>query len=244
MINISNINIQQQHSRSFLLGEGWTPGKIAQHFNQIANLDIIDEATRNVKKWTAEIEKNIGFKEASLAGNKVALNEFPDLDMIETEFEKVKELQEKEETKKQAVLDIKKNLAGLSLIGGEIKEKNTLLSLEEDVNSIEDLIRKKEEKEKQKNELQGLLSKKSGYARKIEKKKVTLSFEQDVEHIYAVIEKKEEKEKQKIKFNNLIDQIKVLKRSISIDSTKLRTLQAKFEKNMPKTCPLCGNEKS
>lgn len=66
IINMNAVNLQQQHDRPFLLDESWSAGKVAKHFNEVANISAIDTSTTNVKSWISGIKSRIKGQEDSL----------------------------------------------------------------------------------------------------------------------------------------------------------------------------------
>jgi exonuclease SbcC len=69
LLALSEINVQQQLDRPFLLDS--SPGQVAQYLNSVAKLDVIDRAVASIARWAREL----GATAAALTARKEQLEE-------------------------------------------------------------------------------------------------------------------------------------------------------------------------
>ncbi len=130
-LNINEINLQRQMDRPFLLDD--SSGAVAQHFNKVAHLDVIDTGLQNIQKWLRNIEQNIITEEARLVCLQITLTEYEHLD----ELEKLIESLEKKEQKKR---ELYKNIRALIIIIESMKQVRQSIKRHDATLEIGDLV--------------------------------------------------------------------------------------------------------
>lgn len=143
VLNINKINIHQQLSAPFLLSD--SAGEVAQQFNKIAHLDVIDTSIQNVQRWIKNISSTLALKE----NRATQLQE-----IIEQQYSNLDELDgrvfilEREEKKKNTLCQKQKALriliSNIQQVEEETAELNQITKAEKVVNLILKLIEDKE----------------------------------------------------------------------------------------------------
>ena len=90
LLNLNDINLQLQLDAPFLLSE--SAGGVARHWNDVANLDVIDLATSNVNKMAKSLERNISELKERKDKIEDRLKAYEPLDDIEKELHLVEKL--------------------------------------------------------------------------------------------------------------------------------------------------------
>lgn len=89
IFNINEINLQQQHDNLFLLTN--TPGEVAQHFNKIAHLELIDTSQKNIKGWLRDLKTTIDYDKTKLENAQQELKQYDYVDVLEADVETLEE---------------------------------------------------------------------------------------------------------------------------------------------------------
>lgn len=88
---VDAVNVQRQLDPPFLLSE--TSGNVAQHFNHIAQLDVLDVCRKNVEAWTRGLKSEIDHNENQLSEYEEELKEYDYLPKLESEVEVLEQLE-------------------------------------------------------------------------------------------------------------------------------------------------------
>jgi exonuclease SbcC len=89
-LNLNYLNMQAQLDSPFLLSE--TPGKVAEHWNSIAHLEVIDRATSNINSAIRELTADIKYSEGQEKALQESVEQFQYLETFQTEVEKLETL--------------------------------------------------------------------------------------------------------------------------------------------------------
>ena len=133
-LNLSNINLQHQHDQAFLLTN--SSGEVAQHFNRIANLEAIDNATKAVRSALREHEQDIKAGQTHLEGLEESLAEFAHLDEYETKIIALEELAKELVQIESDSVQLKVLYALIEQTEIDIIECQKLTRLEKPVNAV------------------------------------------------------------------------------------------------------------
>jgi DNA repair ATPase RecN len=134
VLNLNDINLQQQFDRPFLLDE--SPGAVAAFFNNIAHLDIIDNAIKNVQSWIREINVDITMNETIVEERTESLKEFERLDELDTELIELEHQVTRRNKLATNVKKIEQVLTHVFIADKAITQYNTLLQHELTVDSL------------------------------------------------------------------------------------------------------------
>ena len=242
-LNLNSINCQQQLDSPFLLSE--TPGKVAEHFNKVAHLEMIDTATQNINSWIRELTSDIKYAESQKLSLKEGLTKFEHLEKFEVEVE-ILEDQDKEfiklcnsKNKLEAVLN------SHLLNDTKIRKLQPLLEIEIPLNQIFKWIKETEDIATKSSQLNNILDQLIDIEGEIEDQKQILTIETNVTYLLKLYSDKDKIDKEYKSLYKLSNSIVQINRSIEGAKQKYNDLHDKFEKAFPagSICPLCGKKK-
>jgi exonuclease SbcC len=240
ILNLSEVNIRKQWDQPFLLSE--SPGKVAEFFNKIIRLDIIDdilsEAETLRKRNEREIKQNkIDQEETtkqieSMSWTREASEK---IKAIENFSDKTLEKEEKRDRIEKLINQYCKTEDELAEIPGNME--TILLAMEE----IEKLHEKIKEKEEKRDRISGLLEKYDKYCDELDELdkidfKRAEQLMNDIEKLDAEIIKKETKEK---KYEEIMDKFRD-KHEKHYDITTIKEEIKDLLEQLPAQCPTCG----
>jgi len=240
ILNFSEVNIRKQWDQPFLLSE--SPGKVAEFFNKIIRLDIIDDILSEAETLRKRNEREI--KQNKIDQEETA-KQIESMSWVEKASEKIKAIEkfsDKILEKKEKRNRIEKLVNQYCKIEDELAEipgnmETILLAMEE----IEKLDEKVKEKEEKRDRISGLLEKYDKHCDelneldKIDFKKAERLMN-DIEKLDAEIIKKEAKEK---KYENIVSKFREKKEKyyqITMIEEEIKDLM----KQLPAQCPTCG----
>jgi len=236
-LNLSEINLQAQHDSPFLISA--TPGEVATHFNKVARLDKIDQATANVNKWVRELTADIKYKDAEVKRLEEQKETFRYLQKMEIEIEVLEEMQNQVKSKGKKVNDLSVLFNSWLNVSMEKNEKAAILVLEMPLNNILSLYEQKRLRFEESERLRIFLIGFDQINEGLEEYGKLLEIETPLNNILGLIEKKKA----------LFLRLQGLKQAVSTlndISTNLkemienkRLLEIAFKKEMPLICPLC-----
>ena len=238
VLNINEVNLQQQLDSPFILSK--SAGEVAQHFNKVARLDMIDKATSNVNSAIRELEQNIKHKIADIKKQKEQLKTFNYLGKMEAEVEVLEEINKQFKILTKNTDKLQELIYDIQLIKSDIRDKLPLLALEKQVDSLIKDINISVKKDKKLIKLKSLVDNIKEVQNDIEQQKQLLKLETPVNTLLNLYEDKrevDEKHKQLYKLLYSIEQNNML---INIAKQKYKDLYAKFNNEMGDVCILCG----
>ena len=142
LLKLSDINLQPQLDAPFLLSE--SAGGVARHFNDVANLDVIDLATSNVNKLESRLKNRIQTLIKSSEELEEKLTLYDGLDEIEKELYEVEALDNRIKnlySDKDKLVEI---IGDLKIVQEDIRKKEPFLKLSdelEDCITVRDKVR-------------------------------------------------------------------------------------------------------
>lgn len=239
LFNINEINLQYQLDSPFLLSN--SPGEVAQHFNRVARLDKIDQATSEINSALRAYEQDIRFLEANLNKQEEQLRTFDYLDKMEVEVEVLEELDKQVNTLWRNRSKLNNLIIDYRITEQTIAKHAPLLALEKDVLRIDKLRKSVRTAEDDLERLVGLCSNVRNIKSKLERVQRVVIFEQQVSSLITLTDKRDELS---IKLGDITDDIKEIRnlniRIASNERTNV-TMQTQFDKAMGNVCILCGN---
>ncbi len=240
VLNISDINLQQQLDRPFLLTE--TPGNVAKHFNKIAKINKINESLSLLKTKMNTINADIRAIQNNITEYEKQYNTYPDLDVIEVELENVEQNEITRARLGHRIADISVNISAIARMNDRILHSQTEIAYEPHVN---DLVQKIEVKKTTHQKIEALTKDIDGVVmcdKKIAAYQRTVSYEKKVHALTTKINAKNKKQAVLTAF------IEILRNISAIEKQTLKTLKNKaqyekqFNEAIGEVCPLCGNE--
>jgi DNA repair ATPase RecN len=238
-LNIQDINIQKQFDKAFLLDD--TPGKIAEHLNKMANLEIIDITLKNLKTEQDNLrrqEKNKQDNTKILCDKLVQLEYIDKLEIeINNLYNKAKELQD--ETDKNIRLE--RLLRQLREVEELRKSLPDYTAEEELVKDIENRHNKLKEDKNKNNRLNNLLNQ----YKRLEDDTVKYDCIKYEEEVLLLLDRcnKLKKDKEVLsKSEDLLDKLDKIEFLIDFKIDEIKALEEKYNEMVPDICPLCGGK--
>ncbi len=237
VLNISEINLQNQHDATFLLSD--TPGAVATHFNKVARLDRIDSATSAINGWIRGLKSDVSHLETDIATEKAKLPQFENLEKFEIEIEALEQMESRLTSMRGKRDTLKKDITRYTDLEEEIEMLTPLLELEELVTSTLDNIAQQDQLQTQADELQAIIDD----LEELEGKETTanelLPLEPLVLSLLDKYKQLRELKKTKSQLQYLLNQVNLVDDDIVTTGNNVTKLETKFHKEMPDICPLC-----
>ncbi len=248
VINFSNINIQKQLDPIFLLSS--TPGQVAEHWNVVAHLQVIDQATSNINSVISELNSTIG-REAikdkpatglikQIADAEEKLLQFSYLPTFELEVVVLEDLEKQKSVLVEQRNKLDVNISRLTDINEDLEEVSRILVIEKPVNDILELIELRAEKELEAEKLNRLIVQVEEIQSNIEKQNALLIIEKPVNDLLKLYKEKETLVEQRSNLNKAITNLSDTQVNLNKAKVNYGALHLQFEKNMGSVCILCG----
>lgn len=236
-LNISEINIQGQFDRPFLLDD--SPQEVARLFNKTVKLDIIDKVQSRVEKERRATNSKITSSEELLDKLEKNLKSFDWIDEVESKIEKALEL----ETKLEGMVSKKERVEALFISlrdkKKELLELNKISSLDYLIRQIDALTIELKDLESEKEAIEDIFSLLEEDSIAIEKYKKLKKYTPIIERIdilSPII-------KSKVDNKNRLDSLLLEKERYSSIAKESESKAKELEESLPDTCPLCGAKK-
>jgi exonuclease SbcC len=234
VLNIDEINFQQQHDNSFLLSQ--TAGEVSNHFNRIANIEIINKSLSKAKQEVSKVTQTVKQREEDLKEKQEQYKQYTNLEEIEVKLNVLENLDKKKQQLQVSVIQITKKEKRYSEINEELSEIKETIKLEPLVSSILEKDELQKQKTGQFQKLTTLLSKVRATEKSLSEIDVIMKLEPFVNTLL---------EKSKLLTTNKAD-LKALNVLVSKHTTLVKKGQinaeklAKLQNKLPDTCPVCN----
>lgn len=129
VLNMRPDNVQTQLKSLFLLND--SPGKVALHYNDVADLGQINEVRDSLQKDINGFSQTVKYNDKEIEKSKKALKEYSDLDKIEKELNAVVRLETQATKEQKEALLIQASINSISDMDSEIGELKEVLDGEE-----------------------------------------------------------------------------------------------------------------
>ncbi len=239
VLNIDEINLQKQLDPHFLLSN--TPGEIAQYFNKIVNLEIIDTATQRVNSVIRDISQTINFKKSEKTRLENELKQFDYLKSFEKDLEQIELLDNQLESISSQTEELNNIIHLIENIDNELDTLSELLPAEKLIMDLilffEDLKKVQEESQMIKSIMNSIID----MDVKIQEIENITEAETYINNILDLYKVKNEISKQCDSLSLLIEMIEKAESNLDNAVLKLSELEIEFEERMPDICPLCGS---
>ena len=237
VLNISEINLQNQHDATFLLSD--TPGAVATHFNKVARLDRIDSATSAINGWIRGLKSDVSHLETDIATEKAKLPQFENLEKFEIEIEALEQMESRLTSMRGKRDTLKKVITQYADLEEEIETLTPLLELEGLVTSTLDNITQQDQLQTQADELHAIIDD----LEELEGKETTanelLPLEPLVLSILDKYKQRSELKTTKSQLQYLLNRVTLVEDDIVTTGNNVTKLETRFHKEMPDVCPLC-----
>ncbi len=239
-LNLQDINLQQQFDRPFLLDS--SPGEVAQHFNRVARLDMIDVGMKRILQWIRRIQQDISAKENQIETLEKELLNYDYLPLLEGRIQSLEQMQSAYVEKKGQKDSIEELSEHICQVDAEIAELTKAVSVEEKVNSILSTIDKKKQKYQDALAITQLFEKLSEIEEELLKQTKLVEAERQVDAILEKINRKERLEDEKEKLKNLVSNISKTDQELAKQKERTEKLEKTYHNAFPDICPLCGQK--
>lgn len=237
-LNVSDINFQTQFDQPFLLTN--SPGEVAAHFNKIAHIDQIDTSNKKINSWIQDLKTDIKKGTTKVEELEAEIKEFEYLEKMEIDIEALEEVEKQLSLISSGNSKLQKLIDSITEVENEIEEISGIFETETLIDSILALYAKQELLTENKAKLEYHLAKAEAINSQLIKYESLLSIEPIVDAILALIKQQEAEESKKENLAKLLDSITYNDTIIKQAMERIKTLQAKFAKEMGDTCILCG----
>lgn len=231
LLNLSDINFQNQYDNPFWFNE--TAGEVSRQLNQIVNLEIIDDSLSQVASLlkTGRIEVDIIQKR--LLDLKVQRKELKYIQILNLELEEIEKTQEKIHIMEKQYENI------IKIIEQAKVYKQMKVTYSQAYQDGTKMIRARENYKNIKTQTEKLTENLNNYQKCIEIKNREIP---DISPLEKLAEKIKLNTERKSQISNQIEMIINMKEKLCEKQKMMNYLNQKFQKEIGKICPLCGNQ--
>jgi exonuclease SbcC len=240
IINMNNTNIQNQHDSHFLFSD--TPGNVAKHFNKIANIDLIDVVTKNVKSGKTQVKRKIENLKENIKATKLELDRFKDLEYLEGQLEVLRNKENEFKSNQTTIKQIKTIIERMKELESKIKLLPKLNKVYGTIVELLDILTKSNQITVKQTKIKGFLTQIENTVSNIDSKSKKAKLDTLVEKL--ILSRKNSRELTEIleKGSKLLDSIKNKEFNIKEAKSKIEKLKNQVNKIVGSICPICGNE--
>jgi DNA repair exonuclease SbcCD ATPase subunit len=139
VLNVSEINLQRQFDRPFLLDS--SPGEVAQFFNAIAHIDMIDESNKNIQSWIRDLNQKIQNETDNIKAREEQLRQFEDLDDLDKQTTALERLDKRKRSLDSQNTKLESILSNIDNIDTEMIQYTKLIKYSGQVDTILNLYK-------------------------------------------------------------------------------------------------------
>jgi exonuclease SbcC len=239
-LNLSEINLQQQLDSPFLLTE--SPGGVAKHFNQVANLDQIDQGLKFVQSKIQKLGNEISVKEDDIKALAEQAESYSYLDKMEEDIETVEFLQEHMIATVNQKKKIDEVVDKLEDIDAQLPEIATILVLEKPVDAILSDMKMVGSIQNELKNLDYHLKLMADLEIEISTFKDFLAIDDGVTSILSLYAEKTKIIASIDELDSLVSKLHSISNTIDTVKEDLKVKEDSYKENMPDTCPLCNQK--
>lgn len=235
VLNLSDVNMQYQFDRPFLLDE--SPAEVARFFNKTIRLDIIDKVQQKAEELRKSINRDIKNSEERI---KTIINQIETYNWTKKVEPLIDELEENE---KEIEKDSKDSVVISSLIEEYNKHQSALIKLEKIsdlkplIDGIDELIDDIDEGGDEFKKIKNLLQDKLKSEKKLQEIGKLLDLNKAIESIDKIDKSLETYSNMVKSLKFLINESEECQELINFYSLE----EEKYKKLIPNICPLCGH---
>lgn len=240
--NINDINLQDQFEPHFLLAKSISPGKVAAHFNQVANLSKIDTGTQRINSEIRKLSNDLKGKKVIKSDLKINLDKYGFLEKFEIELEVLEQEETTHLNNVKRKNKLVKLIANLNEVGEKIQKESRLLKYEKQTLAIEKLIKKKAQQEDRIKSLGHLMDDIEMTLYKLKELKKSTDLEKPITKLTELINSKELRVSKFKELKDLVGNISENQESLLKARKRANKLETEFKANMGDTCLLCNQK--
>lgn len=235
VLNLSDINMQYQFDRPFLLDE--SSSEVARLFNRTIRLDIIDRVQQKAEDLRKSINRDIKNSEERIAALSKQIESYSWIEKAEplvTELEELIKSIDKDYAEQE---EIKKLIEEYELHEANLAKFERISGFKDLTDSIDKYIEEITDGSIEFRKIKNLLEEKEESEERIRKIEKLLSLREIIESIDKIDESIKTYYETKRKIEQLLTDIDESQELINIYAADLK----KYSKLLPDTCPLCGH---
>lgn len=212
-LNLTELNFQMQFESHFLLSE--TPGKVAEHYNEITHLNIYDEGRKKIQKWLDEIEQNVKSEKENRKRLEKNLQQYENLSSVEEQVENLESMEEQRKEITTNIADLENLIQSVQTVKFKIVREKTVASFEDKVTKMLKLIEEKRQLTSNIESMEELSDRVIFQQSKINKTSVLVKMESQVKQVSNLYQKRDNLQTDTDQLDVLIDSIQARKKSIN-----------------------------
>lgn len=240
-LSINDINLQQQHDKSFLLSD--SPGVVGQHFNKVARLDKIDSGLQKINKWIRDLTQDIAVSKRQRVTLEEGLTKFEHLEKFEADVEVLEDMDNRLKASNKRLDRLDETIADLQVISSDIKDKKVLIQKEVLVDKILGLYKQLNDSENYLFQLGVLQGKLSRVKADMKEWMELINGEDMVLRVLGLCQSKKLNVEQFTSIYSAVSELRHIEGLIKTKEKELKVRQATFKREFPAVCPLCGKPK-
>ena len=235
-LNMNEINLQQQLDAPFLLSN--SPGEVAQHFNKVAQLDVIDRGSSAIKKWVTQGKQDIKSKKAQIEKAKEELTQYDYLEQMEKDVESLEKIEQKKNATTQQIVKVQELIGQVDSLNTEMEETEKILIIENSVTVALKEIKQLSILQAEINTLIAIITEIETIDKQAKESQALLTIEKSVQGLISM-------QNEKANVISEISSLKSLMVNIADINKKIKDTSIgmiKLQKQMPDVCPCCGQK--
>jgi DNA repair protein SbcC/Rad50 len=241
-LNVNEINLQRQFDRPFLIDE--TPGNVAQFFNTIAHINVIDQSLGNLQSWVRDINRKIGDNETRLIeSEKVLAEQYANVDDLDEKTSYLEKADKVLKMKQEQSNKLTRLHNDIDTVESDLEDLQRVVKHDKAVSQLIKKINDRDELIKIKAALQAHIFSISTLNFSIATSNKKIELEQPFLAVQKLIADRNRKHAIKSNLSNLLNNIVTMQFTIKLDEKEIEKLHKQFDKEFPSTCPLCGRSK-
>mgnify|MGYP001308313083 CR=1 FL=1 len=239
-LNLSDINIQTQHQRYFLLDD--SPGEVARKLNELVGLDIITTIYKRINHKIASVEEEIRRDTDEMKRIQTELDELLYIEKFDASLKKLESLIEK-----KTVIEKKHGLVCSAIqnfneIESEIEKLTPVLKIKEKVESLYDSILEHSRLVEKTTKVEDLIRRVAQYEAKIKEIQVQFIDQEDsVNQMLEDIKRYNVLNQEYMETEELLRRMGDVDNCIAEQEAVLRKKESEYKTFVKeyKVCPLC-----
>lgn len=241
-LNLSNINVQSQHDKYFLLDSGISAGEVAKKFNEMVGLDVIDKTFKNFSSNISKTKSELEYAEKEIKRTDQEIKKLSFVDQFKVKFQELKKKESLINQSKEKRNEVFSYLQRGKAIRKQIDRIKFLLQFETNINNLIKKQNEIEKEQKQFNTINALFTNGVHIEEQLSRSQILFGYEKPIAQL---VEKGKE-------INGLETKISFVKDKVH-SLTNIEKLIVKSETEMKKNietlnrqlislkvCPLCG----
>jgi hypothetical protein len=238
-LNIHPINVQRQFDPPYLLYS--SPGEVSRHFNNIARINLIDEALQHIGKDIRSMSTSISSMKTDMQEKELALKEYDDLEEISSWLEKLEDMVASIGVNDETIRDCESLSEEIENTKAEIKENRQVLKNKDLINTAIGLLKNVEDIETSIKSASELRRKICKVQLDIKNTKKKIKNKKTVDKALTIIGNIESESGKLTKAERLMTDIVKLNKTQGLNNRKLYNMRKQLKEEFPEICPLCGN---